>query len=115
MPRAPQIAGRHWIMVTLLGMIWGGSFLFTEIALRGVSPYWLVAYRMGIAAGLSLIIWGGSGWTLFTTQERSYLPLLMITLLNAAIPFTLISWDNSMYPPVLQGSPWLRLACLYCP
>ena len=94
MPKAPQIAGRHWIMVTLLGMIWGGSFLFTEIALRGVSPYWLVAYRMGIAAGLSLIIWGGSGWTLFTTQERSYLPLLMITLLNAAIPFTLISWGQ---------------------
>ncbi|MEK9978188.1 MAG: DMT family transporter, partial [Paracoccaceae bacterium] len=94
MPRAPQIAGRHWIMVTLLGMIWGGSFLFTEIALRGVSPYWLVAYRMGIAAGLSFIIWGGSGWTLFTTQERSYLPLLMITLLNAAVPFTLISWGQ---------------------
>ena len=59
-----------------------------------MSPYWLVAYRMGIAAGLSFIIWGGSGWTLFTTQERSYLPLLMITLLNAAVPFTLISWGQ---------------------
>lgn len=59
-----------------------------------MSPYWLVAYCTGIAAGLSFIIWGGSGWTLFTTQERSYLPLLMITLLNAAVPFTLISWGQ---------------------
>ena len=53
----PTITARSWVMVGLLGFTWGGTFLVTEIALRGLTPFWLAAGRITFAAALMTAIW----------------------------------------------------------
>jgi hypothetical protein len=62
-----------------------------ELALKGVTPFCLVACRMILAAVVCLAIWGFLGWTLYYSTKRPILPLLAIGLLIAALPFQMIS------------------------
>ena len=52
-------------MVALLGLTWGGTFLVTEVALEGITPFWLAAARISFAASLMVLIWGALGFRLF--------------------------------------------------
>ena len=43
----PQITGKSWAMVATLGLVWGGTFLVTELALALITPFWIAAARIG--------------------------------------------------------------------
>ena len=45
----------EWGMLILLSIFWGGSFFFTEIALRDFQPFTVVFLRVTLAA---LILFG---------------------------------------------------------
>jgi drug/metabolite transporter (DMT)-like permease len=83
----------EWIMLIALSLIWGGSFLFNAIALRGFSPLTIVALRVGLGA---LCLW------LIVLALRYPVPrapsvwlrFLAMGILNNAIPFTLIVWGQ---------------------
>jgi drug/metabolite transporter (DMT)-like permease len=47
---------RNWIMLTVLGAIWGGSFLFAKVAVAEIPPFVLVFLRVSIACAVLLII-----------------------------------------------------------
>ncbi len=53
----PDITRISWLMIAILGFVWGASFLFVEVALRGITPFWLAAARISFAALLMTLIW----------------------------------------------------------
>lgn len=44
------MSARDWLWITLLGAIWGGSFIFNAILIREIGPLWVSGLRVGIAA-----------------------------------------------------------------
>jgi len=88
------MAPADWLWIALLSVIWGGSFIFIELALAGFHPFTLVAIRLGLGAAL-LIIWlGMSGRFPRLTRER-IIVVAVLGLLNNAIPFSLIAWGQT--------------------
>jgi len=75
--------------LVLLGMLWGGSFLFIRVAVPVLGPFVLVELRVGLAA-LALVLYAVAvgrvpklrGW---------WREFVIIGALNAALPFSLIS------------------------
>lgn len=44
------MAGREWLLLMALSILWGGSFFFSEVALDELGPLSVVLGRVGIAA-----------------------------------------------------------------
>lgn len=79
--------GSDWLMLWTLSLLWGGSFLFNELALAGLPALTVVWGRVGLAA---LILWGVMRATGSALPPRGLWPaLLVMGLLNNAVPFTL--------------------------
>ena len=53
----PQIARLDWIMVGVLGFVWGSTFMVTELALEGMTPFWVAFIRLAFAALPMVLIW----------------------------------------------------------
>src|SRR3982751_5242637 len=86
-----QMNRSDWLIIGVLALIWGGAFFFIGVAVRHVPPLTYVWLRLTIAAagmwpflrvkgqplGLPRQVWGS---------------ILLLALLNNAIPFTLFGW-----------------------
>src|SRR5208283_3444717 len=104
MGAAPQrpMTGREWGLLTLLSLLWGGSFLFVGVAVKELPPLTLVALRVGLAAAL---LWA-SAPILGVKPPRSGKALAALIVLgfgNNALPFTLISWGQIHLPSGLAS------------
>ena len=80
---------RSWLDMGLLSFLWGMSFLFYDIALDGLSPLAIVFGRCGIAALFLLIMLRATGAQL-PKEPRLWAALIIMGLLNNALPFFLI-------------------------
>src|SRR5215210_1770713 len=83
-----------WLVLGILALIWGGAFVFIGVAVRHVQPLTYVWLRLTIAAavmwaflrfkridvGLPREVWGS---------------ILLLALLNNALPFTLFGWGQT--------------------
>ena len=78
-----------WGLLVLLGFIWGGSFFFGRVAVQHVPPMTLVLFRVGLAA-LALHLAFGRTPGFYQTLTSRWRELLIMGLINNAIPFTLI-------------------------
>ncbi len=83
---------RDAIEWTALGAIWGGSFLFTKVAVTAgeFTPYAVVAVRLAVAAAVLAV-------PVFVRREWGHVRanwgwLLALGALNCAVPFTLFAW-----------------------
>ena len=83
-----------WAILGILALIWGGAFVFIGIAVRHVDPLTYVWLRLTIAAGAM--------WTFLKVRgEPLGLPrevwgsILLLALLNNALPFTLFGWGQT--------------------
>jgi drug/metabolite transporter (DMT)-like permease len=78
------------VALVLLGMLWGGGFLFVRIAVPAFGPVALVDARV-LIAGVLLLLWVIARGELppFWRRWREY---LVLGALNVALPFTLIAW-----------------------
>jgi drug/metabolite transporter (DMT)-like permease len=91
----PDITLKDWLMVATLGFVWGASFLFIEIALEGITPFWLATWRITLAALLTCAVWQACGGQLYLSDEKaSPVSLLAISAMSTALPFGLISWGQ---------------------
>ncbi|TFG65734.1 MAG: EamA family transporter [Anaerolineales bacterium] len=84
-------------LLSLLGVIWGTSFLFIKIIVNEVPPLTLVAGRTGFAA---LILWG-----IIVLQKiplpkdrKVWYAFAIVGIFNGALPYTLISWGEQFIP-----------------
>ena len=80
-------------LLFLLGAIWGLSYVFIRVAAPLFGPVLLMGLRVAIASGVYTRVHRGDGqWKTalpaFRTRGRQY---LVMGLINAAIPFTLIA------------------------
>ncbi len=79
---------RDWIIITALGVVWGGSFLFNAVLIREIGPLWVSAGRVGV---------GALGSWVFVLALKKKLPadpavywnLFLLGTMSYAIPFAL--------------------------
>ena len=88
---------RNLVMLLALAAIWGASFLFIKVAVRELSPATLITGRLGLAAlTLALLVPFAVGTREALRQLRqSWALLLVVALVNTAIPFWLLSWGET--------------------
>ena len=84
----------EWSFLLCLSVLWGATFFFAEVALRQLSPFWLVLARVGLAAvTLHLVI------LVMGIRVRMTMPLFLgfvgMGLLNNVVPFSLIFWAQT--------------------
>ena len=82
-----NITAKSWGMVAVLGLIWVSTFLVIEVALEGITPFWLADGRITFAALLTSAIWGLRGWRFHLGPDRDWSGLFVVGLLSTAIPF----------------------------
>lgn len=84
------------IELTLLGAIWGGSFLFMRVAAADFGPFALVEIRLALGAIVLLpFLWKVREQF---TEPRLWLHLAWISAVNSAIPFVLFAWGAERAP-----------------
>jgi drug/metabolite transporter (DMT)-like permease len=96
-PGAAHAAHDLWtpIELTLLGAIWGSSFLFMRIAAADFGPLPLVEVRL--VAGVAILLpflWRARS----RITPRHWLRFAVIGSLNSAIPFSLFAWGAERAP-----------------
>lgn len=112
----PNITGRSWIMVGMLGLIWGSTFMVIEIALRGITPIWLAAGRITFAALLTGAIWGVTGFKLFGREQKTpWGPLVWISAFSTAIPFMAVNWGQQFTTSGYTGISMATAALMVLP
>ncbi|HAK47051.1 MAG TPA: EamA family transporter [Spirochaeta sp.] len=88
------MSAAEWIMLIALSILWGGSFFFTEVALKSFHPFTIVFLRVFIAAVIMNIIVPASGIRMPSTG-KIWAGFLILGLLNNAVPFSLIVWGQT--------------------
>ncbi|WP_299297497.1 DMT family transporter [uncultured Tateyamaria sp.] len=113
----PEITWSSWAMVATLGLTWGGTFLVTEIALTGITPFWLAAGRIGFAAVLMIVIWRALGLRLFSEQasRSTLLAVIAIGGFSTAIPFMLLAWGQQYVTGGFAGVSMASVALIVLP
>jgi drug/metabolite transporter (DMT)-like permease len=81
----------EWLIFLALGFFWGSSYLFIKLAVDDFGTFTLVALRLLFGAGLL--------WTVvflsrveLPRQPMVYGHLVVMSAINIAIPFALITW-----------------------
>ncbi|HLS82660.1 MAG TPA: DMT family transporter [Steroidobacter sp.] len=81
--------------LSVLGAIWGASFLFMRVAADDFGPIPLVEMRLALGAlMLSPFLWCAR--KVFTAAQ--WLKIVGVALINAAIPFVLFAWAAQRAP-----------------
>ncbi|NNU80244.1 DMT family transporter [Halovulum dunhuangense] len=87
-----------WLLLLLLGMIWGGSFPANALALEGFGPFTIAALRIAIGAAAVMLLARVMGVGLPSRQtatgRRIWLHALGLALFANAVPFTLLGWGQ---------------------
>lgn len=87
-----------WMLLLLLGLIWGGSFLGVSVALEGFGPITIAAIRVAIAAVIITAISFMMGHNLPATDtvegRKIWRHSLGMALFSNVIPFSLLSWGQ---------------------
>lgn len=90
---ARQMGPAEWAMMIALTLLWSLTFFVVEIALREIGPFWLVTGRLAFGAA--------SLWILILVlgirrpgSLADWRDLLVMGLLNNAIPFSCIFWGQ---------------------
>ena len=85
--------GHVWLLLLSLSLVWGGSFLFVELALREFQPLTIVSLRVAIGA-LVLHCVLRIKKLHFPLDLKSIGLFAVMGTLNNAIPFSLIVWGQ---------------------
>ena len=101
---------RYPAMLAAVALLWGASFMFIKIAVRELAPATLVAGRIGIGAlTMALVVPFFAGGRATVAAIRANLGwLVVVGLVNMALPFWLLSWGetriDSGLASIIQGS-----------
>jgi drug/metabolite transporter (DMT)-like permease len=101
---------RYPLMLATVALLWGASFMFIKVAVRELAPATLVMGRIGIGAlTLALIVSFMVGGRATLSAIRENLGwLVVVGLINIAMPFWLLSWGetriDSGLASIIQGA-----------
>lgn len=105
----------NWLGIGALGLIWGGTFMVVAIALQGYGPLTVACARttLGAVALLALMRALNRPLPTFTPVVIKY--LVVIGLLNTAVPFALLSWGQQFVPSAFAGISMAALPLFVLP
>jgi len=83
-----------WLILGILAVIWGGAFFFIGVAVRHVPPLTYVWLRLTIAAAAMWFYLYVKGQKLGLPRQV-WVSILLLALLNNALPFTLFGWGQT--------------------
>ena len=89
-----QMNKGDWGTLLVLALIWGAAFLFIGVAVRHVPPLTYVWLRLAIAATAMWIFLRWTGVAL-DLPRSAWGSILLLALLNNAVPFTLFGWGQT--------------------
>jgi len=117
MNQSPDITAKSWAMVAALGLIWGATFLGIELALKGLTPFWLAAGRIGIASVLMALFQAFRGRSLMTVPGETppWGWLIFIGILSSALPFMLLSWGQQFVTSGFAGVSMAAVVLMVLP
>jgi drug/metabolite transporter (DMT)-like permease len=86
------VSRRYAFLLVVLGAIWGSSYLFIKVGVRELSPAALIEIRLLCAIPLLVAF---AAWRYgVEALVRAWRPAIVLGVINAAIPFTLIAWGE---------------------
>lgn len=91
-----------WSLLLVLSVLWGGSFFFIGIAIHSVAPLTLVLLRVSLAACF-LWLWRIARGERLGLPWRVVRALIVLALLNNAMPFVLFAWAQQTIPSGLAS------------
>jgi len=94
---------RGWLLFISLGLIWGTPYFFIKVAVTEMSPMFVVASRLILAALVLLpltFILDRAGLRLVSHRWRAVVALAVIEMV---IPFGLLSWAQTEVSSSLAG------------
>jgi drug/metabolite transporter (DMT)-like permease len=81
---------QDWLLLLVLGIMWGTSYVWIKIAVESLSTFTLIAARLGIGlALLAAVVYTRK--VQLPREPRVYWHLLVMSVINIVIPFTLIT------------------------
>src|SRR3954467_3801672 len=101
---------RPIVLLGALALIWGSSFMFIKVADREVEPSTLILGRLWLPSLTLAVVVPllTDGRTVAADLRAHWRPLVVIGLLNTAVPFWLLSWGetriDSGLASILQAS-----------
>jgi drug/metabolite transporter (DMT)-like permease len=102
-------------MLLALAGLWGASFMFIKIGVRELAPTTLICLRLAIGAVVlaPVAVATLGARSLISETVSVWRPLLLVALLNSAIPITVLAWaEKRLLAAVIQASAPLFTALL---
>jgi drug/metabolite transporter (DMT)-like permease len=104
------VSRRYPALLAAVSLLWGASFLFIKVAVRELAPATLILGRLGLAtialAAVVPVLVGGRETVAQIRGNARW--LVVVGLVNVAIPFWLLSWGEtriaSGLASIIQGS-----------
>ncbi|MGB7182726.1 MAG: DMT family transporter [Burkholderiaceae bacterium] len=96
---------RWWteiLLLCLLALFWGSSYLWIKLGLIGFGPVTLIAFRVSIAAVVLLVVLFASGYSL-PTDMRTWGLLAVQSFMNSFGAWTLLAWGQQFVDSGLAG------------
>jgi drug/metabolite transporter (DMT)-like permease len=91
-----------WALLVALGLLWGGAFMFQEIAVESVGPATATAIRLVLAA-LALCALLRLRLRRLPRERRLWAWLAAVALLGNVLPFALTTWAQERVESNLAG------------
>jgi drug/metabolite transporter (DMT)-like permease len=92
----------EFLLLGLLALLWGSSYLLIRVALDGLPPVTLIALRVGLAALLLLAVVAWQGHKL-PRDPATWGWLFVQSVLNASAAWTLLAWGQQHVDSGLAG------------
>ncbi len=105
----------NWFSIFGLGLIWGGTFMVVSIALTGFGPLTVACARTSLGALALLTLMGVLRRPLPQLDRRMLKYLIVIGLMNTALPFALLSWGQQYVPSAFAGISMAALPLFVLP
>jgi drug/metabolite transporter (DMT)-like permease len=88
------MSAKEFGVLLALGAIWGASFMFIKVGGAEIQPFFLVEMRLGLAALVMLAVVARQRGAL-AGMVSHWRPLLVMGVLNCALPYTLLTWGET--------------------
>ncbi|MDA5093682.1 DMT family transporter [Aliiroseovarius sp. KMU-50] len=94
----------NWALLFFLSFVWGGAFMSMAVALEQYDPFTVAAGRIGIGAlALLVVVAITRPRDLVIRDPKSLGFILILGILNFALPFSLLAWGLQQVPSAFAG------------
>ena len=92
----------EWLIFLALGVMWGSSYLFIKLSVDSFGTFTLITLRLLIGAACLWLTLAATR-TPLPRDRRTYVHLIVMAVINIAIPFSLITWAEQSVDSALAA------------